>query len=120
MAYTPYAVCYKSRGSQSVGGIFVFSDGSRRVIPDNWLYHAKQQNDATLIQLFYSFCIVEISGYRLENIFNDVTNGRLGIVTVAHPADALPDAGDREPFVTGIFHIPVAPVDAPELDSFDT
>ena len=116
MSHTP---CYKSRNTNCIGGTFVSADGSRRVIPDHYLNSAKLQSDSTLLRLCYSFCVVDISGYCLKVIFNDVADGKLGTVKVLYPADAKTDAVNIAPKVTSIVCINMSPIAANDLDSRD-
>ena len=116
MSHTP---CYKSRDINCAGGIFISADGSRRIIPDHYLNSAKLQSDLTLLRLCYSFCVVDISGYRLKAIFDDVADGKLGTVKVPYPADANINAVNIVPKVTSIVYINMSPVAANDLESRD-
>jgi hypothetical protein len=107
--------CYASRTSHRIGGIFKTADGSFRVIPDHWLNSAELLNDATLLRLNYSFCSVEISGYRLDGIYNDTASGKLGAVTIA--ADAVPDTAESGISVTSIVYVPAPFASSAEVRS---
>jgi len=110
--------CYSTRiGRHYVGGIFITSDGFRRMIPDDELKEAKFEDN--ILRLNYSTCVMEVSGYRLEKIFDDATIGKLGTLTVAVPADnpeAANDAADL-PFITSIIHIAMTPQAASDMES---
>ena len=108
--------CYKSRASHCIGGIFINHDGEKRVIPDHSLLDAQLLSDSTLLCLIYSNCVIGITGYRLDSIFNDVIGGRLGTVTVAITTDDTKAiSSETGPFVTGIIHTPKAAPEASEL-----
>ena len=109
-----HASCYKSRAAHCIGGIFVNHDGEKRVIPDHSLLDAQLLSDSTLLCLIYSNCVIGITGYRLDSIFNDVIGGRLGTVTVAVIADGV-EVSETGPFVTGIIHTSKAAPEASEL-----
>jgi hypothetical protein len=76
----------------------IMPDGTQRVIPDHWLNQAEILDGSRLLRLSYSFCIIEVSGRRLDPMFEDASSGKLGAIQVA-PAGAVP--GD-EPWVTSI------------------
>ena len=115
-----YMSCYEQRYTSCIGGMFIFADGSRRVIPDHYLYSAKIQSDATLLRLSYSSCVVDIYGYHLSAIYNDVIIGKLGVVKVAGPADDGKVASAKcRPFVTNIIYVPMSPDAAADLESRD-
>ena len=117
MSQTP---CYKSRASHCIGGIFINHDGSRRVVSDNALINASLLAGSTLLCLIYSNCVIGITGYRLDPIFNDVIGGRLGTVTVAVSADDTEAiSSDNSPFVTGIIHTPMSALAAFKLGRSD-
>jgi len=108
--------CYSTRiGTHFVGGIFITSDGNRRMIPDDCLNEARLEDN--VLRLNYSSCTMEVSGYRLEKIFDDAAIGKLGTLTVAVPADA-PDATDAPdwPFITSIIHIAMTPQVAGDIE----
>ena len=108
--------CYNTRiGTHFVGGIFTTSDGFRRMIPDDCLNEARLEDN--ILRLNYSSCAMEISGYRLEKIFDDAAIGKLGTLTVAVPADN-PDAADAAagPFITSIIHIAMTPQTAGDME----
>ena len=114
MSYTP---CYESRYLKSIGGIFISADGTRRTIPDCYLHSAKLQSDSTLLRLSYSSCIVDIIGYRLTAIYNDVVIGKLGTVAVSKPADAESASAKNAPYVTSIVYLNMSPGAAFDLES---
>jgi len=114
-----YTICYKPRNSDRVGGIFITADGTRCMIPDKYLKSAKLQNDSTLLRLSYSAFVVDISGYCLGDIFNDVINGKLGTVIVPNPADDKPDSDIYATNVTSIVYINMSPAAAADLESND-
>ena len=98
------------------GGLFISADGSRRVIPNQFLLQAELSNDATMLRLSYTFCSIEVSGRSLEQIFDDALSGRLGAIS------ALPcDAHSVAPWVTSIiFKSPeAARIPSPEQESSD-
>jgi len=100
--------------------VFINPDGERRIIPDHSLLDAQLLTDSTLLCLVYSTGVIGITGYRLDSIFNDVAAGRLGIVTVAVPADDTEAiASSTGPFVTGIIHTPISALEASGLRRFD-
>ena len=108
--------CYSARiGAHFTGGIFITSDGFRRMIPDVCLNEAKLEDN--LLRLKYSSCVMEVSGYRLEKIFDDAAIGKLGTLTVAVPADN-PDVADAKdaPFITSIIHIAMTPQAASDME----
>ena len=111
--------CYTPRISKCVGGIFITANGSLRTIPDYYLYHAKLQSDSTLLRLCYSSCTVDISGYHLKSIYDDVLTGKLGTVTVLNPADIKPDTGGNIPNVTSIIYVSISPIAASDLEHND-
>ncbi len=107
--------CYTPRTSlrsAPIGGLFVMMDGSRRIVPDQWLTQAELLQGARLLRLTYSFCIIEIAGQNLDPIFDDAGIGKLGVIQAA-PRDAMP-AG--QPWVTSI--IAIAPTE-PAFSEFD-
>jgi len=115
-----YKSCYESRSSNSIGGVFISANGSCRVIPDHYLNSMKLQNDSTLLRFCYSSCVIDISGYRLDSIYNDATIGKLGVIKVARPADDRKAADAKNsPFVTNIIHVPMPSVEAFDLESKD-
>ena len=98
--------CYTPRASlraTPVGGLFLSSDRTRRIIPDYCLNQAELLNGSRLLRISYSFCAVEVAGQGLEPIFEDASIGKLGQVSVA-PRGAAPDA---EPWVTSIVTVPL-------------
>jgi hypothetical protein len=101
---------YTSQTSNRIGGIFLSADGSQRVISDHLLLHAKLE-DTTLLRLYYSSGTVEITGKRLDAIFNDVIIGKLGVVAI--------DAEDvskstAAPAISSIVYILESPLAASE------
>ena len=114
-----YAPCYESRYLKSIGGIFISADGTRRTIPDCYLHSAKLQSDSTLLRLSYSSCVVDIIGYRLNTIYNDVAIGKLGTVAVSKPADVESAKAKNAPYVTSIVFINISPGTAFDLESSD-
>ena len=111
---------YKSRTSNCIGGIFIAGDGSYLLIPDQWLHDAKLLKDSALLRLCYSSCVVEISGYRLDKIFDDATAGKLGTLKAQiSAADKKALNATNSPFITGIIHAPMSPVAASDLEHFD-
>ena len=109
---------YKTRTSHRIGGTFINADGFTRVISDQWFCQAELLNDATLLRINYSFGSVEISGYRLDAIANDVAIGKLGVITVPVSADAVTDVAENAPSVTSIVYIP-APFASSEQECCD-
>jgi hypothetical protein len=104
---------YTSQTSNRIGGIFLCVDGSRHVIPNNFLIYANLEK-TTLLRIHYSFVTVEISGERLDNIFHDVTIGKLGTVTVDTP-DYEPE-NETAPVITSIVFFPETPSSASERE----
>ena len=99
---------YTTHISNSIGGVFVSADGSRRVIPNHLLTQAKL-DDETLLRLHYSCGTVEIVGRQLNTVFHDAATGRLGTVTI--------DAEDTgrsttAPIITSIVYVPESSVAA--------
>ena len=115
----PYTSCYQPRILNCIGGVLISADGSRRTIPDHYLYCAKLQNDSTLLRLYYSSCTVDISGYHLKSIYDDVVIGKLGTVSVSNPADAEPKTARIIPHITGIIYINMPPGAAFDMESRD-
>ena len=111
--------CYESREIKRIGGIFISADGSCRTIPDRYLNHATLKSDSTSLRLSYSSCIVDISGHRLDSIYEDVAVGRLGTVIVPNPADAKSDAAENIPIITSIVFINMSPIAANDMESKD-
>ncbi len=74
--YTPRA----SLRSALMGGLFISTDGTRRVIPDHWLNQAELLDGSRLLRLSYSFCTVEVSGEGLDPIFEDASIGKVGAI----------------------------------------
>ncbi len=112
--------CYTSRPllrSNSIGGLFISADGSRRIVPDHWLAQIELLPGGHLLRLSYSFCIVEITGQYLDPIFEDAGVGKLGAV-VAAASEAAPNG---QLWVTSIIFIapPQAPASVSDQESFD-
>jgi hypothetical protein len=85
--------CYTSRTSlrsASIGGLFISTDGTRRLVPDHWLTQAELLEGARLLRLSYTFCTIEIAGQCLDQIFEDASIGKLGAIQAA-PTQAAPD-----------------------------
>ncbi len=81
--------CYTPRTSLRPninGGMFTLADGSCRFIPDHWLTQAELVKRSSLVRLTYTFCMIEISGQRLDQIFEDATTSRLGAVQATSPS----------------------------------
>ena len=108
--------CYSTRiGQHYVGGIFITSNGFRRMIPDDELKEVKLEDN--VLRLIYSSCLMEISGYRLDGIFDDATIGKLGTLTVAVPADDTEAAKATDgPFITSIVYLTMTPEAASDLE----
>jgi hypothetical protein len=85
--YTPRA----SLRSASIGGMFIFADGTRRVVPDHWLTEASLLEGGRLVRLIYTFCTIEVAGRRLDPIFEDASIGKLGAIQAAS-SKIFPDA----------------------------
>jgi hypothetical protein len=107
----PYATLTSSR----IGGIFVLADGSRRIIPNQFLNQAKLENE-TLLRLHYSFGTVEITGERLDNIFHDIGIGKLGTVEVD---TEYTGTSATAPAITSIIYVPESASAASERESHD-
>lgn len=107
--------CYTPRTSLRsalIGGLFVMTDGSRRMVPDQWLTQAELLQGARLLRLTYSFCTIEIAGQKLDPIFDDAGIGKLGTIQAA-PRDAMLGG---QPWVTSI--IVITPT-GPAFDEFE-
>jgi hypothetical protein len=111
---------YTPRNSNYVGGIFISANGSRRVIPDQWLHEAILEKGSALLRLCYSSCTMEIRGKRLDKIFEDAALSKIGTITVKVPADdAKAINAASSPFVTSIIHVPMSPLAASDLERSD-
>ena len=78
--------CYIPRASLRsalIGGLFVSADGTRRLVPDQWLLQAELLDGARLLRLSYSCCTIEVAGQLLEPIFEDISIGKLGAIYAA-------------------------------------
>ncbi len=111
--YTPRA----SARSASIGGLFVLADGSKRVIPDQWLMQAELLEEGRFVRLGYTFCMIEVAGQGLDTIFEDASIGKLGSIQAAPPQGA--PAGQL--WVTSIVVIAAAAhgISASEREFFD-
>jgi len=103
--YTPRA----SLRSALVGGLFVSADGTRRLVPDHWLFQAELLHGARLLRLSYTCCTIEVAGQFLEPIFEDASIGRLGAI---HTGSGEP-APSGCLWVTGIVAMKPAENDIP-------
>ena len=92
---------YTSHSSGRAGHMFVFVDGIQ-IIANNLFVQAKLTNQATLLKYYYTFCEVEISGERLDIIFNSITDGR--IVTISKDNDTA-SIRLTEPKITNIVYL---------------
>jgi hypothetical protein len=98
--------CYTPRTSLRsalTGGLFISTDGARRVIPDHLLNQAELLSGSQLIRLRYSFCTIEISGKSLDPIFEDASVGKVGAIQAA-PAEAVRNG---QLWVTSIIAVPL-------------
>jgi hypothetical protein len=93
---------YESHKAGSIGETFIFPDGTRRILSHIHFTQAKLMENETLLKLYYSFCVVEVSGERLNIIFNDITSGRMGAIT-KDDDDAI--RLKTEPFITSIIYL---------------
>ena len=110
--------CYEPRlGKHYIGGEFIMGNGIFRMIPDKWLHEAKIEHDGNKLRLCYSSCTIEITGYRLEKIYRDTVEGKLGKVIIADPSDDMEAANStEEPFVTNIVHMVTLPGASTDLE----
>ncbi len=72
--------CYTARASLRlalIGGLFIMADGSRRVVPDQWLTQAELLHGGRLLRLTYSFCVIEIAGQQLDPILRTPASASL-------------------------------------------
>ena len=63
--------CYTSRASLRstlIGGLFISTDGTSRVLPDHWLTYAELLEGSRLLRLGYSFCTIEVAGQCLDYV----------------------------------------------------
>ena len=72
---------YVSNSGSRTGQTFIFPDGTQRVISGIDFHQAKLMNKATMLKFYYSFCEIEVSGERLNIIFDDIANGRMGTLS---------------------------------------
>jgi hypothetical protein len=72
---------YVSNSGGRAGQTFVFPDGTKRVIANSYFVHAKLLDKATVLKFYYSFCEIDVSGERLNIIFDDITNGKMGTLS---------------------------------------
>ncbi len=91
------------------GGLYILADGTRRYIPDHWLTQAELVKGSIMVRLTYTFCMIEISGQRLDPIFEDATTGRLGAVQAALPSA---DISEQLRVTSIVFTTPAAQPDA--------
>jgi len=77
---------YTSHSGGRAGHTFVFAEGTQIVIANNYFIQAKLTNRAAKLKFYYTFCEVEISGERLDIIFENITDGR--IVTISKDDDS--------------------------------
>jgi hypothetical protein len=102
---------YESHSAGRAGETFVFPDGTRRVLAHIYFAQAKLMNNGTLLKLYYSFCVIEITGERLNIIFNDITSGRMGVITQNTENAGHTDNADHavnpvtEPIITSIIYL---------------
>jgi len=91
---------YTSHSSGRAGHMFVFAEGSQIVIADNLFVQAKLTNRT--LKFYYTFCEVEISGERLDIIFESIADGRM--VTISKDND---NASMRltEPRITNLVYL---------------
>jgi hypothetical protein len=107
--------CYRPRASLRSalnGGLFISTDGSRRIVPDHWLTQAELLHGSRLLRLSYSFCTIEVSGQCLDPIFEDAGVGKLGAV-LAVASEAIPHG---QLWVTDIVKIDVPEQRTPEFE----
>ena len=95
--------CYLPRSSEhtAIGAVFVTAGGVRRLIPDHWLTEVELSEQGRLLRLIYTGCTVEVAGQRLEALFEDAIEGRLGTVCQAPRTSAVRD----QPWVSNILAI---------------
>jgi hypothetical protein len=94
---------YESHSAGRAGETFIFPDGTRRVLAHIYFAQAKLMDNATSLKLYYTFCSVEVSGERLNNIFDDITSGRMGVIS--KDADYSVSL-KSEPLITNIIYLP--------------
>jgi hypothetical protein len=94
---------YVSNSGSRTGQTFIFPDGTQRVISGIDFHQAKLMNKATMLKFYYSFCEIEVSGERLNIIFDDITNGRM--FTLSKDDDGI-ERYFSKPVTTNIIHFP--------------
>ena len=82
--YIPHA----SLRSALIGGLSVSADGTRRLVPDQWLLQAEILEGERLLRLSYTCCTIEVADQLLEPIFEDASIGKLGAIHAAPPQPA--------------------------------
>ena len=92
---------YESHSAGRIGKMLILPDGTRRLLAHVYFAQAKLVNDSTLLKLYYSFCRVEVSGERLNIIFDDITSGRMGVIS-KDADDAVKPV--TEPIITSIIY----------------
>jgi hypothetical protein len=93
---------YISNSGGRTGQTFIFPDGTQRVISGIDFHQAKLTNNATMLKFYYSFCEIEVSGERLNIIFSDITNGRMGTLS---KDDDDAERYFSQPVITGITYL---------------
>ena len=115
--------CYTPRTSSAsplIGGIFIGQNGIRRVLPDQWITSAELMEDSKILHIRYTSCVMVINGFRLDGIFDDITNGKLGKVRIAADTeDAKAAETTTGPFVTSIYSFSQQALEASEQESSD-
>jgi hypothetical protein len=93
---------YISHSGGRAGHAFIFADGDERVFANNYFIQAKLADRAKTLKFYYTFCEVEVSGERLDIIYEKIKDGRM--VTISIDND---NASIRltEPRVTNIVYI---------------
>jgi len=107
--------CYIPRASLRsalIGGLFVSSDGTQRLVPDHWLHQAELLDGERLLRLSYSCCTIEVTGQLLHPIFEDASIGKVGAIHAA-PEQLAPHGRLWVTSVTAI-----TPAEAP-LEAFE-
>ena len=106
---------YNKRNDESQGGKFIAHKRFNLFIPDSWLQSAHINENAEILYLHYTTCTVRINGYRLNNIYDDATLGKLGTV-IAAPGENTPAMKKAEknfePYITSIIISDMSPVGA--------
>jgi hypothetical protein len=96
------SMSYESHSAGRAGETFIFPDGTQRVLAHVYFAQAKLMDNATLLKLYYSFCVIEISGERLNIIFDDITSGRMGVISKDADNAVKPAT---EPIITNIIYL---------------